>query len=165
MALRNALLKPGLPMALLAVALVISGFAVYYFFFADKKKKSPFENDYEDDDDKKKKKRYFCYDKNTKDHVGTVDTWWGGNSAAEWACNEWIGDCNKNCFARKPESNKEGKKGGRRFRGSKSRYNCFLNDTKVGKIDSWWGGKADALWACNEWVPECGKSCTSASAA
>jgi hypothetical protein len=166
MALRNATNRAALP-ALALLALIAVGLGAY--FYMNRRRAESY--DYEDDDEKKRKyTRYYCYDKSSMDHWGTVDTWWAGNCGAEWACNEWIDDCknnNRSCIARKRESQKgsASMKGSRRFRDRKARYNCFVNDNKVGEVDTWWGGKDDALWACNEWLPECNRGCTKASAA
>jgi hypothetical protein len=43
-----------------------------------------------------------------------------------------------------------------------SHWDCYhqTDQMLVGKVEIWWGHAAnDAVWACNEWVPECQGAC------
>jgi len=42
------------------------------------------------------------------------------------------------------------------------KYSCNIGNDKKGEVEVWWGfEKGAGDWACNEWVPACGKNCTS----
>jgi hypothetical protein len=38
-------------------------------------------------------------------------------------------------------------------------YTCYLkkDNSNKGTVKTWWGGVADASWACDNWVPDCGQ--------
>lgn len=87
---------------------------------------------------------------------GPVKITWGYKTEdATWACNEWRAGCEKKCTAVAAT------------RGPNQEYwSCVDSSGKtLDPIKIWWGYKpADAAWACNEWMPACGKKCTAAPA-
>ena len=41
-----------------------------------------------------------------------------------------------------------------------SHWNCYRDSTLVDQVDIWWGHvETDAVWTCNEWIPECEDIC------
>ncbi len=83
---------------------------------------------------------------------GPVKITWGYRTEdATWACNEWRAGCEKKCTAVAATQGP-----------NQEYWSCVDSSGKtLDPIKLWWGYKpTDAAWACNEWMPACGKKCT-----